>query len=527
MLAIYNANIYTLDNRIPRASALLIEGGKIVAIGDNYSILSQTRREDKLHDVSGQVVLPGLTDAHIHLEQYALALQKVDCETATREECLQRVADRDRQLPEGEWLLGHGWNQNDWVSGFGTAADLDAIVPNRPVYLTAKSLHAGWANTAALRKANITQNTPDPPDGRIGRYPDGSPDGILYESAMNLITQAIPEPSVEQVAAAIKIAQTDLWQMGITSVHDFDRARCFRSLQMLHLNGDLRLRVVKSIPMEALSEAIELGLRSGFGDDFLRIGNVKAFADGALGPQTAAMLQPYEGKPENRGMLFLDGEEVAEKGRMAVENGLGLAIHAIGDRANHEVLDGLERIRVFERDKNLHPLRHRIEHVQLLHPDDVSRLSSLGIIASMQPIHATSDMLMADRHWGKRAELAYAWRSLAERGTILAFGSDAPVESPNPFWGLHAAITRRRSDGSPSQVGWYPYQKLSLIDALHGYTTGAAYAAGLETRQGKLIPGYWADLIVLNVDIFNTDPDHIRDIHPSGTMTAGVWVYQG
>lgn len=526
MLALYNAQIYTLNKDYPEASALLIEGDKIIAVGDNYTILSQIKGNATLYDLSGQVVLPGLTDAHIHLEQYALGLFKVDCETATMAECLQRVAKRDQQLPEGEWLLGHGWNQNNWKSGFGTAADIDAIVPNRPVYLTAKSLHAGWANTAALRKANITQNTPDPPGGRIGRNPDGSPDGILYESAMDLITRAIPEPGVKQVTAAIRIAQSNLWQMGITSVHDFDRARCFQSLQILHQEGKLGIRVVKSIPYEALSEAIQLGLRSGFGDDFLRIGNVKAFADGALGPRTAAMLQPYQEEPDNRGMLFLDGEEIAEKGRLAVENGLGLAIHAIGDRANHEVLEGIERIRRYEREQNIPPARHRIEHVQLLHPDDVARLSQLGVIASMQPVHATSDMLMADRYWGERSHLAYAWRSLLEMGTILAFGSDAPVESPNPFWGLHAAVTRRRADGTPGQDSWYPQQKLSLSGALQAYTIGAAYAAGLEKRLGKLAPGYLADLIVLDLDIFNCEPEFIREAHPLATMVAGSWVYQ-
>lgn len=525
MLAIYNARIYTLDKDCPQATALLIDGDKIVAVGDNYSILTQITGNARLYDLSGQVVLPGLTDAHIHLEQYALGLLKVDCETATMAECLERLAARDGQLPEGEWLLGHGWNQNRWETGFGTAADIDAVVPDRPVYLTAKSLHAGWANTTALRKAGITQNTPDPPGGRIGRYPDGSPNGILYESAMNLVSRMIPEPGIEQVAAAIRIAQTSLWQMGITSAHDFDRARCFSSLQILHQKGSLGIRVIKSIPLDSLPEAIAIGLRSGYGDDMLRIGNVKAFADGALGPHTAAMLQPYEGEPNNRGMLFLDGEEIAEKGRLAVENGLGLAIHAIGDRANHEVLDGIERIRLFE--KKIPPLRHRIEHVQLLHPDDVGRLSQLGVIASMQPIHATSDMLMADRYWGERSNLAYAWSSLRQRGAILAFGSDAPVESPNPFWGLHAAVTRRRADGTPGPDGWYPQQKLSLMEALQAYTSGAAYAAGLENRLGKLMPGYLADLIVLNLDLFNCEPDLIRDIQPSATMVAGSWVHQG
>jgi predicted amidohydrolase YtcJ len=526
LLALYNADVYTLDPRHPKASALLIDNGKILAVGENYSILSRVSQDTFRYDAAGRVVLPGLTDAHIHLEQYALAMQKVDCETDSIEVCLRRVSERDRQLPPREWLLGHGWNQNNWAGGFGKATDIDAIVSTRPVYLTAKSLHAGWANTTALRTANITSSTPDPPGGRIGRLPDGQPDGILYESAMELIGRALPEPSTKQVALAIKAAQSMLWQMGVTSVHDFDRARCLSALQMLHQSGELGLRVIKSIPLESMPEAIQLGIRSGFGDDYLRIGNVKLFADGALGPQTAAMIQPYEGESENRGMLFLDWEDIAEHGRMAVEHGLALAVHAIGDRANHEILNGFEQIRLFEKEKGISPLRHRIEHVQLLHPDDTARLSQLGIIASMQPIHATSDMLMADRHWGERSRLSYAWRTLIDQETPLVFGSDAPVESPNPFWGLHAAITRRRQDGTPGPEGWYPEQKLSLSEALHAYTTGAAYAAGLEKRLGKLADGYFADLILLDSDPFMSEPDQIREMHPIATMISGQWVYQ-
>ena len=278
--------------------------------------------------------------------------------------------------------------------------------------------------------------------------------------------------------------------------------------------------------MKICPTRIALGIRSGLGDDFLRIGSLKAFADGALGPRTAAMLQPYADDPSNRGMLFLDREELAEHGRQAVEHGISLAVHAIGDRANHEVLSALEQIRGFERQRGISPLRHRIEHVQIIHPEDVHRLASLNIIASMQPIHATSDMLMADRYWGERSNLAYAWRSQLDQGATLAFGSDAPVRSPNPFWGLHAAITRQRADGSPSADGWYPAQRLSLLEAIRAYTTAAAYTAGLETRLGKLTPGFLADLIVLPSDPFELEPNQIRDLRPVSTMVAGNWVFQ-
>jgi hypothetical protein len=243
------------------------------------------------------------------------------------------------------------------------------------------------------------------------------------------------------------------------------------------------------------------------------------------------MLQPYESEADNRGILMLDSETLFEQGRSAVENGLSLAVHAIGDHANHEVLKAYSQLREHEQQSSVNstrregPLRHRLEHVQILHPDDIPSLASLDVIASMQPIHATSDYEAADRYWGNRARYAYAWRTLLDQGTLLAFGSDAPVESPNPFWGLHAAVTRRRADGSPGSNGWYPEQKLTLSAALQGFTSGAAYAAGMEDRLGKLSPGYLADLIILDKNIFECEPDDIRSIRPLGTMIAGSWVY--
>lgn len=533
MIVIYNARIYTLDPQEPLATAVAINGGKILALGEDNAFLSSFGGTAgvTLFNAGGRAVIPGLTDAHIHLELYALGLKKVDCETSTRQDCLRRVADRAENTPAGEWILGHGWNQNNWPEGFGCAADLDQAAPHHPVYLTAKSLHAGWANEPALHLANITHETPDPAGGRIQRDERGEPTGILFEAAMELLAAAIPEPRDEAVSQAIREAQAELWQMGLTGLHDFDRRRCFSALQALHLNGELRLRVIKSIPLDDLPFAVALGLRSGFGDDFLRIGGVKAFADGALGPRTAAMLQPYEGEPDNRGMLLLDAEELYERGRLAVENGLNLCVHAIGDLAVHEVLNAYAQLINYERRLTgavspTQPLRHRIEHVQLIHPDDAGRLAELGIIASMQPVHAPSDMEMANRYWGRRAALSYAWRTQLAQGAVLAFGSDAPVESPNPFWGLHAAVTRRRADGAPGAEGWYPDQKLHIEEALRAYTRGPAYAAGLETRSGKLTPGYLADLLVLDTDPFLCDPEELRSTRPVATMVGGEWVWK-
>jgi predicted amidohydrolase YtcJ len=530
MLWITNANVITLDARQPASDALLIDRGRIVALGAPACRIAADQIKAAKLDMGGRTILPGLTDAHIHLEHYALGLKKVNCETNTKAECLQRVAERAARSRPGEWILGHGWNQNIWADGFGQATDLDQVAPQNPVYLTAKSLHAGWANSAALRLANLGDTTSDPPGGSLGRDARGRLNGILFENAMGWLEKAIPEPQIEEVETAIRAALPILWRFGLTGVHDFDRRRCFMALQNLRRKGELKLRVVNSIPLEDLPHAVALGLQTGYGDEYLTIGSVKGFADGALGPQTAAMLAPYATEPRNRGMLLLDAEELVERGRPAVENGLSLAIHAIGDRANHEVLKAYAQLRAVEAGlPGYQPerrLRHRIEHVQVIHPEDARRLAELGVIASMQPSHAASDMDMADRFWGSRAALSYAWRTQLAAGAALAFGSDAPVESPNPFWGLHAALTRQRLDGSPGAEGWYPEQRLNVREALHAYTSGPAYAAGREHCQGRLAAGYFADLLVLDEDPFTLAPESLAHLAPVGTMLGGEWVYR-
>ncbi len=528
MLMLKNGNIVTLDAKQPQVSALVIDQERILAAGDTQQLLADFSGCSEVYDLDGQTVIPGLTDAHIHLAYYALGLQKVDCETSSRQECLQRVAERASKITEGSWVLGQGWNQNEWAEGFGSLADLDAVAPEHPVFLVAKSYHAAWVNSAALRLAGIPLDMCDPQGGQFSRNSRGEIDGILFENAMELVSRVIPEASDEEVAQAFRNAQTRLWSMGLTGAHDFDRRSCFSALQLLHQSGELKLRILKSIPLELLPQAVELGLRAGFGDDRLRIGQVKAFMDGALGPQTAAMFAPYQDTQDKLGMLLMDAEVLFEVGRQAADAGLAMAVHAIGDRANHEALQAFEQLRAYERRcfPGSAPLKHRIEHVQLLHPQDVQRLAELGVAASMQPIHATSDMFTADRYWGERATLSYAWRTQLEHGAQLAFGSDAPVESPNPFWGLHAAITRRRQDGSPGEAGWRPQEKLTLLEALHGFTTGPAQLAGWGERVGRLAPGYYADLLVLEQDLFQTPSQDLWRISPSKTMFGGEWVYE-
>ncbi len=540
-LLLINANIYTLDPARPRATALAISGDRILAIGDEGELSpSVLGPSPQVIDLHGHTVIPGLTDAHLHFEWYALGLQNIDVDVSTLEQALERVAERARVMPQGSWLQGRGWNQNAWPGGaFPTAADLDRVAPEHPVFLTAKSGHAAWVNSLALRLAGISASTPDPAGGSIVRDAHGQPTGILLEEAMKLVRQRIPDPTPEGVAAAMRAALPNVWRAGLTGIHDFDGPRAFMAYQLLKERGELGLRVVKNIPVAYLQQAVDLGLRTGFGDDWLRIGGIKIFADGALGPRTAAMIAPYEGEPDNRGIVVTDKEEIFEKVRLASASGLACAIHAIGDRANHDVLDVYEAVRrslPLDRGGNMRPppsvgeggepfphraLRHRIEHIQLLHPDDFGRLGKLGLIASMQPIHATSDMLMADRYWGKRCIGAYAWRTQLQAGAVLAFGSDCPVEPLEPLLGIHAAVTRRRADGSPGPEGWYPEQRLTVEEAVRGFTWGAAYAAYMEDRLGTLTPGKLADLVVLSDDIFRMDPMAIPQTKVLATMIGG------
>ncbi len=512
--------------------AIAIRGSRILAAGSTGEIESLLAPEGETVNLEGRLVLPGLTDAHVHLSWYAASLQMVDLvPVSSAEEAAARVAAHANQLPPGAWVRGHGWAQVEWPGGgFPTAAQLDVLIPDRPVYLTAHSTHAAWVNSAALHAAGITASTGDPPGGRIGRDDSGQPTGVLFESAMELVSRVIPPPSPQQVAEQVRAAIARAHRGGLTGIHDFDGALAFRAYQILRENGLLTLRVVKNLPVELLDQAIALGLRWGFGDYHLRIGGIKTFADGALGPRTAWMIAPYEDEPDNYGLCVTDPEEMRENVSRASAAGLPSTIHAIGDRAVHHVLDVYEAVRAEESVRGIQPgqMRHRIEHVQIIHPDDAQRLGQLGIIASMQPNHAPSDAMMADRYWGARADYAYNWRLQLEAGAPVAFGSDAPIEPIEPLPNIQAAVTRRRQDGWPGPDGWRSGQRgrLSVEEAVRGFTEGPAYAAGLEAHLGQLQPGFLADLVVLDRDIYAIDPMEIGSTPVAGTMVDGQWVHR-
>ena len=529
-LVLFNGRIHTLDAGQPHARAVAIAGNQILAVGDDDALRPLLRPGGQAVDLGGRAVLPGLIDAHVHFGWYSLAVyqNQVDLDNVpTKKEAVARVAEAARRTPPGGWVRGGGWNKNVWPAPeFPTAADLDAVAPDHPVVLADKSRHAVWANSRALALAGISATSEDPPGGGIVRDAAGRPTGILLETAEEFIYSVIPEPGVDTFVEALRGGIVEAQRLGLTGFHDPGHPKVLAALQVLRARGELGLRALVHIPTEQLGAAIELGLRSGLGDEWLRIGGVKLFADGALGPQTAHMLAPYEGTTDNMGIPTHSAEQLDDLVHRAREAGISATVHAIGDAANRAVLDAIKKAHGTSRKAQAPSLPDRIEHVQLLHPADVPRLAQLGVVASMQPIHATSDMEMAERHWGRRCELAYAWRSVLNSGAVLAFGSDCPIETLDPLAGIHAAVTRRHADGRPGAEGWIPAQRLTVAEAVHAYTLGAAHASGEAHLKGSIVPGKLADLVVLSQDIFEVEPGAILDTHVMMTLVDGQVVYR-
>ena len=524
MIVVYHhARVHPDGGPEPRADALAVSGGRLLAVGRARDLAEAFSRARHI-DLLGLHVFPGLIDAHLHFVSYGMGLLQVELrETRSIAEAARLVAQRANELPPGAWVLGRGWDKNIWAEGrFPTRHDLDPVTGSRPAVATSKDGHVLWANTVALRQAGITRNTPDPPGGAIGRDASGEPDGLLKEEAETLVQRVLPDPTPEMRQQAVRVASAEFHRLGLTGVHAFTGASAegpnqFATLQRLHAGGELAIRTTATVPDRLLEAAAEAGLRSGVGDAMLRVGPLKIFSDGTLGSQTASMLESFAGQPGNVGIRVRTPEEIDRLVRRAIEAGLGTAIHAIGDRANRDVLD------VFARHHDASGragIRHRIEHVQLLHPDDLPRFARLGVVASMQPIHATADRDIADRYWGPRARWGYAWRSLAATGAVLALGSDAPVETPDPWRGLYAAVARRR-EGEAGGRSWYPEECLSLEQAIRAYTQGAAYAAGAEAWQGTLETGKVADFVVLDRDPYAGPPEVLLEVRVLATIVDG------
>ncbi len=520
-LLLFNGAIRTMDPLLPVVEAVLIRDGRICARGDSADLLTLAGDADSI-DLDGRSAIPGLEDAHLHFCMHGLALGQLRLDGfSSLQDTLQAI--QAAQSNGSGWLRGHGWDHNNWPRPVKpTRHDLDRVAPHRPVALDSKDLHSLWVNTAALELAGVDANTPNLPGGEILRDEQGWPLGILSEKAKQLVERAIPAPSDQEMLAAARLAVSDAGRLGLTAVHSCEGPASFGALAALDRAGELTLRVWHMLPAAHLDQALDLQLSTGYGTERLRIGHIKMFADGALGSGTAEMLTPYEGTEDAYGVAATPTEELYDTVLRATRGGLASAIHAIGDGANRRVLD------IYERVAREHPapgLRQRIEHVQLITPADQMRLSRLGVVASMQPIHCTQDMAMAQRQWGERCRYAYPWRSLLSAGARLAFGTDAPVEALDPLKGIHAAMTRRHADGTPDG-GWYPEQTLPLDQALAAYTIGSAHAAYGEGERGRIAPGLWGDITVFSGALSEDDPEGLLDLQVAYTIVGGQIVYQ-
>lgn len=523
-LILHNAKIYTVDAQRPWAEAVACHNGRIVAVGSDADILPLAGPDSKRLDAEGRLALPGLIDAHVHLLSYAIRRQQINLFGVTDfAEVRRRVAEAVAETQPGHWIQGWGWAESMW----DTQPDphwLDELAPNNPIVLARLDMHTWWVNQAALRQANVSRETPDPPESRLERDETGQPTGILREwNAIRLVEPHIPEPDQVMLENWLHEAIVAANRLGLTSLHDQrverEGRQSLRLLQSLERQGRLTLRVQSNIAADYLPEAATLGLKPGFGNERLWLGHVKAFADGTLGSRTASMLEPFEGEPENYGLVVTSTEDLSELAAHAQQAGFPLSVHAIGDRAVREVIDVMSEFPVASSGPTGH-MPHRIEHVQVIHPDDLPRLAQHEIVASVQPTHLMFDWQAANRLWGHRARYTYAFRSLLDHHVSLALGSDAPVAPLSPLLGIQAAVTRQDEPGQPAD-GWYPEERLTLAEAIAGYTLGPARLAGKLAHQGSITPGKWADMILLSQNLFDIPPHEISQTTVEATIFEG------
>ncbi|ROU07302.1 amidohydrolase [Lysobacter enzymogenes] len=523
------ARVHTLDPAQPRAQALAFDDdGKILAIGGRDELL-QRYADAKRLDLGAATIVPGLIDAHAHVFELGINQLQADLTGArSKAEAVQRLRDYARTLPAGQWLIGHGWDQNDWADArFPEAADLDAAFPDRPVWLQRVDGHAGWANSAAMRAAGRELGGDWQPDGgRIVRGEDGRASGIFIDDAMFLVERARPPLQAAAVEQALSLGMQAAVRHGLTGVHDAGvDLNTLRAYQRLAERKQLPLRITAFAAGDG--DALETLCRDGLyqhPSGRLKMRTVKLYADGALGSRGAALLQDYSDERGNRGLLRMSPEAMAKAIAKAERCGVQVATHAIGDRGNREVLDLYAQALGEDAAKRDH--RWRIEHAQILAPQDLPRLAALHAIASMQPTHATSDMPWAEDRLGPvRIDGAYAWRQLRDSGARLALGSDFPVESVDPRLGLFAAATRTDAAGKPLG-GWHPQEKLTAYEALRGFTLDAAYAGFAENEVGSLAVGKRADFVVFEQDPLAVEPQRLRELTLLGTYVDGAPVWQ-
>ena len=521
--------IWTGDAANPWAEAVAVRDGVIAAVGDFASIERFRGPGTRMIDRATAFAIPGLIDAHGHMESLGATQEQLDLRgVASLEEVARRVKAFAEKAPAGSWITGRNWDQSLWPGGaFPTAAVLDAAVPGRAVWLRRVDGHAGWANSEAMRLAKVSKETQPPPSGQIIRDSAGVPTGVFIDGAMGLVGRAVPSPSKDDIKRRLLAAQQLILEQGLTSVHDAGISRAVAdAYRELDREGRLVVRIYGMASLPAGGEVAFVSVRpaaSALNGRF-ELRAVKLFIDGAMGSRGALLFEPYHDDPKNSGLRLIDPHLLEEITTAALKNGWQVCTHAIGDKGNALVLDAYAA--AIKAVPEARDPRLRIEHAQVVRKEDVARFSDLKVIASMQPSHASDDLRWADARLGPgRVDGAYAWRWFAEAGVALAHGSDFPVEVVNPFWGIYAGITRQDAAGKPSG-GWHPEQKLTLEETLRGFTAGAAYAGFAEKRLGILKPGFRADLTLIDRDLFQTDPAGVLGSRVVATVVDGVVGYQ-
>ena len=549
-LVLVNGKIFIADEQGTVAQAVAVDGERIVAVGTNEEINARFEGTRTV-DLAGRLATPGFNDAHLHFFNGGQSLQRVDLNgSPTLAEATRRIAAKAKELPPGAWIQGRGWDHTLWGGKWPTRQELDAVVPNNPVFVQRVDGHVSWTNSLALEKAGVTRQTQAPEGGEILRDAAGEPTGILKETAANLVGRVVPDPSRAEAAQAVELALQEARRYGITSIHDNSPYEIIELYRALFAQDKLTVRVAEWLNFETPVERLKQQ-RSEFTSlkiDPLRIRltALKGYVDGTLGSRTAAMLAPFADDPGNSGIPRRAPEELT---RMIVERdaaGFQIALHAIGDRANRMALEGFKQAR----DRNPKAFnvsgaalsaddrervrqaqisllaRHRIEHAQVIAPSDFALFRDLGVIASMQPSHAISDKRWAQDRLGEyRVQGAYAWHALRSHGVRVPFGTDWPVEPINPYLGLYAAVTRQSTDGAPAG-GWWPQERLTIADAIRCYTAESAYASFEENEKGQLKPGMLADMVVHSRDLLTIKPAEILQTEAVMTIFGGRIVHE-
>ncbi len=527
-LLVTNARVHTSDAAHPEAQAFAVRGDRIVFVGSTSEALALRGPATRVLDLGGLTVVAGIIDAHAHLLSLGTSLRSVDLTgTTSYEQVIQRVAARAAQARPGEWIQGRGWNQMNWAdTRFPTHEALSRAVPNNPVVLGRVDGHAILVNARALEAARITAQTPDPQGGRILRNADRTPTGVFVDDAEGLIYRAVPEPSRDQTREAVLGAVAEANRWGLTGLHDagVDGAT-IDIYEELARAGRYNLRNYVMIAGDSanLRPYLARGPQKALYDGRIWLRSIKLVADGALGSRGAAMLEDYSDEPGNRGLITTPLDYVRRVAVQALRGGFQLNVHAIGDRANREVLDAFEAAL---REVPTADHRFRVEHAQIIHRLDIPRFAQLGVIPSMQESHESSDAPMAMNRIGwTRSQGAYAWRSLLNTGVVIPNGTDFPVEQVNPMIGFHAAVTRQDASGWPAG-GWFPAERMTREEALLSMTLWPAYASFTEDVLGSITPGKYADFVVLSQDIMSVAPERILDTQVLLTVLGGRTLYQ-